>query len=96
MFKIVKSQPQWKSGSSSMAHPGFFSGRPETPPPTMIFLIYPNDTLILAPTFNRRDLETPRETNSGYATALIECITSMFTGICFDSMIFNSLNRIYI
>ena len=29
----------------TVAYPGGFSGCPETPPPTMIFLIYPNDTL---------------------------------------------------
>ena len=34
--------------SYAVAYPGFFSGCPETPPPTFhyYFLIYPNDTLI--------------------------------------------------
>ena len=54
-----------------MAYPGGFSGCPETPP-AMIFLIR-GFTSLHAPTFtshlNLRLLETPLETNSGYATA---------------------------
>ena len=56
-----------------VAYPGGFSGCPETPPPAMIFLIR-GFTSLHARTFtshlNLRLLETPLETNSGYATAV--------------------------
>ena len=59
-------------GVKAVAYPGGFSGCPETPPGHDFFLIR-GFTSLHAPTFtshlNLRLLETPLETNSGYATA---------------------------
>ena len=57
----------------TVAYPGGFSGCPETPPPPGHDFFYIRGfTSLHAPTFtshlNLRLLETPLETNSGYAT----------------------------
>ena len=59
--------------TTAVAYPGGFSGCPETPPPGHDFFLIRGFTYLHAPTFtshlNLRLLETPLETNSGYATA---------------------------
>ena len=64
----------------SVAYPGGFSGCPETPQPTMIFFIQ-GVTSLLAPTLTShlhlRLLETPLDTNSGYATGFPKTITTL-------------------
>ena len=57
---------------AAVAYPGGFSGCLETPPPGHDFFSIRGFTSLHAPTFtshlNLRLLETPLETNSGYAT----------------------------
>ena len=63
--------------SSPVAYTGGFLVARNPTPPTRLFLIFPNDTLILATTFNSHLnvwLGNPPETNSGYATALLMTI----------------------
>ena len=64
----------YKEALNAVAYPGGFSGCPETPPPAMIFFLIRGFTSLHAPTFtshlNLRHLETPLETNSGYATEM--------------------------
>ncbi len=61
-----------KSLYNTVAYPGGFSGCPEPPPPGHDFFLIRGFTSLHAPTFtshlNLRLLETPLETNSGYAT----------------------------
>ena len=71
--------------SGSVAYPGGFSGCPETPPPATMFFLFRGVTPLLAPTLTShlhlRLLETPLDTNSGYATAAHVCSFSHHSAI---------------